>query len=854
MNTKWKIIALVMLIIISICGVFITLIVFDNRENLQTFVAREIESIRAVVTTIEEENGRYYRNRIKAFVSYAEVPKQEQVISAFARQDRDELLRLSTPYLNFFKKENPSFSTFGWVTADNHNFLRVHRPALFGDDIGKLRSDIMAAGKEQKQVAGYMITKSGFQYCIVQPVSYADKPVGIIHFGLKLGPLLDTLEKKLNIPVGMAIPNDKFAVAKFSEIPTFANSTHTVQSKQIDLFQQQGIEIDWALKQQQVTLQGKTYIIANALNLLNHEHESQGFIFVALDISPQQQKLQAHISFILLISATMLVLSFLVIFKSYGSLVEKIIGLNQALEQNNYELESRVLERTTRLSESEKRLQKILDQAPLGILIADSQTMSLQYANPTICKMLGYNKEELENMDIPALHTPTDFVRVSKNFKLQSQGEKNDAIDTPFLCKDGTSIEADVISSLIELEGQACTVGFIIDRTEQKNLQTQLHRAQKMEAIGLMAGGVAHDLNNMLAGIINYPELMLLKLHPESELRRPLEAIRDSGQRATAVVADLLTVARGVASTRTLHDINLLIEEYLSSPECQQLKIEHPEITYIQKLDAEFPTLNCSAVHIKKVLMNLITNASEAVSGTGTVNIATNNCQLNQSEGAEKGMDPGGYIVITVQDNGTGIADKDLKHIFEPFYTKKEMGKSGTGLGLAVVWNTVHDHNGKIFVESSDKGTSFQLYFPLSKEESTVQVKTDNTENLTGNGEHILIVDDEASLRDIASAILQNLAYRVDSVSSGEEAIEFVKKTPVDLIVIDMLMEPGINGRQTYTEIIKQYPKQKAIIASGFSESDDVKIAQNLGVGDFISKPYSMEKLGQVVKDVLSAD
>ena len=207
--------------------------------------------------------------------------------------------------------------------------------------------------------------------------------------------------------------------------------------------------------------------------------------------------------------------------------------------------------------------------------------------------------------------------------------------------------------------------------------------------------------------------------------------------------------------------------------------------------------------------------------------------------------------MLSVQDTGPGISNTDLEHIFEPFYTRKVMGRSGTGLGLTVGWNTMDDHDGKIFVESNDKGTCFQLYFPLSIEKGVVQAEKDKAEKLTGSNEHILVVDDEPQLRDIASQMLGSLGYMVNVVDSGELAIEFIKENPVDLIIMDMMMEPGINGRQTYEQIIKLHPGQKAIVASGFSESNDVKATMKLGAGGLLQKPYSIDQLGRVVKEAL---
>ena len=387
-----------------------------------------------------------------------------------------------------------------------------------------------------------------------------------------------------------------------------------------------------------------------------------------------------------------------------------------------------------------------------------------------------------------------------------------------------------------------------LDITELKNTQDQLARAQKMEAIGVMAGGVAHDLNNILSGIIGYPELLLLQLPESSSLRKPIEAIRESGQRAATVVADLLTVARGVASIREPHDIHVLVWEYLCSPEYEKLKSLHPGVTCTEKFEATSSIISCSPIHIKKTAMNLIANAMEALKGQGEVKVLTSNVLLDHGE---KGLPPGHYVVLTVQDNGPGISDADIKHIFEPFYSKKMMDRSGTGLGLTVVWNTVEDHGGQIRVESSGDITCFRLFFPVSNKKvnrrEDPQVKT----LYKSKGEHILVVDDEPVLREIAAEILQGLGYNVNTVASGEEAIEFVKVNPVDLLIVDMLMAPGITGRQTYEKILELYPHQKAIVVSGFSESDDVKATLELGAGGFTKKPYSIEQLGQAVKAAL---
>jgi PAS domain S-box-containing protein len=391
------------------------------------------------------------------------------------------------------------------------------------------------------------------------------------------------------------------------------------------------------------------------------------------------------------------------------------------------------------------------------------------------------------------------------------------------------------------------------DLTELKNTQDQLSRAQKMEAIGMMAGGVAHDLNNILSGIVSYPELLLLQLPEDSKLRKPLEEILDSGKRAATVVADLLTVARGAASTREPHDLNILIHEYLCSPEWRKLQSLHPGVRCTEQLDAKQSFISCSPVHIKKTAMNLIGNAMEAVAVQGEVRIATLNLEIADDDRMEHDLPAGRYIVFTVQDSGPGISSEDLDHIFEPFYSRKVMGRSGTGLGLTVVWNTVQEHDARIRVKSNEQGTLFTLYFPLSAGKIRPEKESRPARLTTTRGEHILIVDDEPQLRDIAGQILTAQGYSVSTAASGEEAITFIRKHPVDLLVIDMLMDPGINGRRTYERILAFNPEQKALIASGFSESDDVKATLELGARGFIKKPYSIYQLAGAVKEALEA-
>ena len=386
---------------------------------------------------------------------------------------------------------------------------------------------------------------------------------------------------------------------------------------------------------------------------------------------------------------------------------------------------------------------------------------------------------------------------------------------------------------------------------ERRQLQDKLQRSQKMEAMGLMAGGVAHDLNNILSGIVSYPELILLDLPEDSPLRNPIKTIQESGMRAVDVVEDLMTIAKGAASSKEVLDLNSTVREYLDSAEHEKLESTHSFVTFKTQFDSDLLNVNGSRTHIKKTLMNLVANASEAIEGVGTVTISTANRYLDEPLKGYEDVRTGEYAVLIVSDDGSGILPQDLERIFEPFYTKRVMGRVGTGLGLAVVWNSMQDHDGYINVKSSEKGTVFELYFPVTREEVAGAEAEVPLEDYLGHGEKILVVDDEERQRMIATRILTRLGYNAETVSSGEEAIEYVKEQPVDLIVLDMVMPKGINGRKTYEEIIKIHPGQKAIIASGYAKTKEVDRAQELGAGKYIKKPYTLSKVGVAVKEEL---
>ncbi|MCJ7683301.1 MAG: DUF3365 domain-containing protein, partial [Desulfobacteraceae bacterium] len=506
------------------------------------------------------------------------------------------------------------------------------------------------------------------------------------------------------------------------------------------------------------------------------------------------------------------------------------------------------------LRESEEKYRSLVESTQDSIYVVDRNGTYL-FMNKRHLSRLGVS--ENSGKTYQELHSASDtqeFIRkveevfasnepVQHEHKSRRDGRHFIRTLSPVIGEDGRTKAVTVVSTDITDRVRA--------EKEQKMLQDQLHRAQKMEAMGLMAGGIAHDLNNILSGIVSYPELLLMDIPVDSPMRKPMETIKESGMRAADVVSDLMTIARGVATSKEVLNFNTVVEEYLNSTEHKNLVSFRPSVTFKTQFDSDLLNVNGSPTHIKKILMNLVINASEAIEGSGTVTISTMSQYLDEPLRGYEDVVTGEYVMLTVSDDGSGISQIDLERIFEPFYTKKVMDRSGTGLGLAIVWNSVQDHNGYINVKSSKKGTVFELYFPVTREEVAAKEEEVPPDNYLGHGEKILVVDDEDRQREIASGILTRLGYNAETVSSGEEAIKYVKEHPVDLIVLDMVMPKGINGRETYEEIIKIRPGQKAIIASGYVKTKEVDIAQELGAGKYIKKPYTLSKVGIAVKEEL---
>ena len=535
-----------------------------------------------------------------------------------------------------------------------------------------------------------------------------------------------------------------------------------------------------------------------------------------------------------------------------------IILLNSSNALESFDLYKMIREISKNL-EKKENYRTLFEAAPDGVEVLDVRGNVVD-CNKTHQVLLKRNKDKIVGNHTSEFFSPGTRGFFEQKFQaLKDTGYVEGEVE--LVSSDGSAIpvwrkEKAIYNGNGEFVGSVIynrDISSLKQAEEQKrSLEARLQRAQKMEAIGTLAGGVAHDLNNILGGIVGYPELLLMQLSESNPLRKPLMTMQESGQKAATIVQDLLTLARRGVPTAEVVNLNDIITEYFKSPEHEKLRLYHPHVAVDITLEPNlFPILG-SPVHLSKTIMNLVSNAAEAMNNGGTISISAQNRFIQGHFKAFETIEEGEYVTLTVSDTGVGIAARDVEKIFEPFYTKKVMGRSGTGLGMAVVWGTVKDHRGYIDVQSNEgKGTTFTLYLPITRQEHVKDKSFQSIEDYRGNGASVLVVDDVKEQREIASGMLKQLGYSIISVSSGEEAVDYMKEKSADLLILDMIMDPGIDGLETYRRILKLHPGQKALLASGFSETKLVKEAQRLGAGAYVKKPYTFGQLGLAVKTAL---
>ena len=502
------------------------------------------------------------------------------------------------------------------------------------------------------------------------------------------------------------------------------------------------------------------------------------------------------------------------------------------------------------LRASQERFRELAELLPETIFEMDTSG-KLTFVNRNAFIHFGYSQEDFERgVNGFEMISPEDRARVHESARRIMNGEMIGLNEYKALRKDGSTFPAILHSAAKVQDGKPVGFrGIVIDITETKKLEAQLRQAHKMEAVGTLAGGIAHDFNNLLQAVQGYAELLLLKKTEGDEGYRQLQEINRAAKRGGELTRQLLTFSRKVESRLQPVDLNRVVDDVR-----QLLERTIPKMISIElHLMGNLHRVNADASQVEQVLMNLAVNARDAMPDGGTLTIETKNilldeeCHLSRPE-----LIPGKYVLLSVTDKGQGMDKTTLEHIFDPFYTTKEVGK-GTGLGLAMVYGIVKNHQGHISCSSKPgEGTAFEICLPASEDlPATPDIVTGATEQWGGR-ETILLVDDDDALRALGEATLRMFGYTVLSAQDGESALKIYRERgeQIELVVLDLIM-PGMGGTQCLQKFLEINPQAKVVIASGYSVADQLERAMEIGARAFIKKPYDVQELLHLVRSLL---
>jgi PAS domain S-box-containing protein len=507
------------------------------------------------------------------------------------------------------------------------------------------------------------------------------------------------------------------------------------------------------------------------------------------------------------------------------------------------------------LRESEERYRVLFEGSPHGVVAYDSEFKRFVFANPSMCRMLGYTETELLELGIGDVHPRTDLNFVVSEFESLVRGEQNLSSDIPCLRKDGTLFYAQVAAALTTIRGRKYYVGFFTDITERRKaeeesekLQAQLNQAQKMESVGRLAGGVAHDFNNMLGVIIGRADIALLR-DVSPQVREDLTEILKAGRRSAALTRQLLAFARQQTAEPKLLDLNDTISGMFKM--LRRLIREDIDLSWMPGM--ELWQVKIDPIQVDQVLVNLLVNAGDAISGSGAIIIKTENVFIEDSSVGESGeLAPGDYVLLSVSDTGTGMSREVREKAFEPFFTTKELGK-GTGLGLSTVYGIIKQNDGFIYVESKPReGATFKIYLPRSEDEAAAAPSGEAGGERRKGTETILLVEDDEAILNLSRMILESLGYAVIAAHTPLHAIQLAEEHTgnIRLLLTDVVM-PGMNGRELLETLRVAIPGLKHLFMSGYTAD----VIAHRGVVDegvnFIQKPFRIDDLATKVRQVL---
>jgi len=499
------------------------------------------------------------------------------------------------------------------------------------------------------------------------------------------------------------------------------------------------------------------------------------------------------------------------------------------------------------LRESEEKYRSLVTHASDAIFIV--QDGVIKFPNPSTLALTRYSIDEHATIPFAKFIHPEDRDWVVDRQNRRLKGEEVPGSNSfRLLTKRGEELWVDLNTVLITWEGGRALLCYMRDITSLKRLEAQYLHAQKMEAVNTLAGGIAHEFNNLLQTILGYTEVLFLERKESDCGYRELREIEKAALRGVELIQHLLIFSRKIKSKQAPVQLNLTVKQVqklLTRTIPRMVKVE-------PMLVDDLRLINADSAQMEQVLINLAINSVDAMPEGGKLIFGTENVTVDEEYCKfHPEAKPGDYVLLTVSDTGRGMDQQTLGHLFEPFYTTKEVGK-GTGLGLSAVYGIVMDHHGFIQCDSElGEGTTFKIYLPAIKQIMEGEVPAEEGRP-RGGMETILVVDDEESIRGLCEEILGKYGYQVLTASDGETALNIYQeaKEKIDLIILDLIM-PGMGGRKCLEELIKMNPEVKVLISSGNVIGEPPGATLKTGAKRFIRKPYTLREMLQVIRDVM---
>ncbi len=524
-------------------------------------------------------------------------------------------------------------------------------------------------------------------------------------------------------------------------------------------------------------------------------------------------------------------------------------AIKSALERKNIRHEKEKAEDNLRLSE--EKFSKALRSSPTFIAITTLKEGLFIDINDSFLLATGYSREEVVGHTASELGIWPGDDDYNKTFGQLLLNESVHNREVKCRTKSGDVLTVLWSAEKISIEDRPCIISVILDITERKKLESQLLHSQKMEAVGQLAGGVAHDFNNILSAIVNYVYLLQSKTKEDETLKGDLDQI-------TALSLKAADITRGLLAFSRKHFINPIpmgLNDSVRNMEKLLSKFIGEDIQVDIKLSDKEPVIMADSAQIEQIIINLATNSRDAMPDGGILTIETGLIELSSDFISSRGFGkPGTYALLSISDSGTGMDEETKQKIFEPFFTTKEPGK-GTGLGLSIIYGIVKQHDGYITADSEPgKGTTFKIYFHTA--DMRVEKKEETKpSDLRGNAETILVVEDEAEVRQSEKRILEKYGYNVIEAVDGEDALEKFRenKDKISLLLVDVVM-PKKNGRETYEEIKKMNPEMKAIFTSGYSVENMSRKGMLADNCQYIVKPVMPDVLLKNIKKALHGE